>query len=155
LQEFYAPLLGMYSQLTAQENTHHELEKMRISARVDELKNAKSNEQVTKIQEYHSKSDSKLEEYNLNQFNNEKLPLYQNMLDHFTTHLRFAEPSTKKYYDSLVNIVEIFKRHQKDAIDPLITYDVLKRVNDLIAYLVVFNQDLQDHFEKLQKKLKK
>lgn len=88
----------------------------------------------------------KLMDYNDEQTRTVILPLYDKMLEHVTTNMGLAEPTTRGHYAALVEFVEIWRRAQKQALPTR----VIREINHREANLDAFYADIETQFERLQ-----
>jgi hypothetical protein len=154
LREFYAPLLGMCTQVLAKAGTSQEINRSRISERLEQLHQTRNPEAQSRISDRFREHDNRIEEDNKNQFDNEIFPAYRNMLNRFTSHMWLSEPSTLKFYSELVELVELLRLDKENVTEPGVAGERYKRQNELFKNLEEFNKDLRDNSEKLKKKLK-
>ena len=150
LREFYAPLLGMCTALLAKAGAWSEITQSSTKRQLDSLHQASSEDAVYRISENIQERNKELAQYCQDRFDNELFPIYQNMLDRFTSHMWLSEPSTLKFYAELVKLVELLERHKHDVVDLVAFAESVTRVDPLER----LKRDLEDHSEVLKRKLK-
>lgn len=92
----------------------------------------------------------KIIEHDNRQLKEELIPLYQQMVDLFTTKMHLAQPSTRKYFAALVEFVELWER----SLGGSLPRQVAELVGANEKSLTAFYGDLVDNFEQLQIVLK-
>jgi hypothetical protein len=154
LREFYAPLLGMCTQVLAKAGTSQKINRSIVRERLNQLNQTRNPETQSQISDRFREHDNRIEEDYKNKFDNETFPAYRDMLDHFTNHMWLSEPSTLKFYDELVELVELLRLDKEDVTEPGVAGERYERQNKLFKNLEALNKDLRDNSEKLKKKLK-
>lgn len=154
LRDFYAPLLGMCAQTLAKARTSPKIAKSRIDERLNQLNQTSNPDAINRISDEFLEYDKRIDEDNKNQFDNEVFPAYRDMLDRFTNHMWLSEPSTREFYDGLVELVELLRLDKENVNEPGVAGERFRRENELFKNIERLNKDLQDNSEKLKKKLK-
>jgi len=90
-------------------------------------------------------------DYSRDQLINDIVPTYQRMMEHFSTHLDFAEPSTVSHFPALVEFIELWIRHLKSPLPQ----EVLLVIGHEEKSLFGFYDDIERHFMRLIEELKK
>ena len=93
----------------------------------------------------------KIFEYSDTQLKTELIPLYEKMLELYTSKLWLAEKSTVQYHGALAEFVEIWKRFLSGALPG----EVVNDLDHSERKLQPFYQDIQDNFDSLGDELKK
>ena len=150
LQEFYSPMLGMRALILSKSEARQKIRWIAETVWHELFSGVTDPDRKRKIEEEHSPSFDKLQDYNNAQLQEEIIPSYQKMLDHFTTHFWLAERSTQRHYDTLCEFVEIWKR----SLDKSLPSRVVSRIQHDEKKLYPFYNDLQDHFDRLRGELK-
>ena len=94
----------------------------------------------------------KIFSYSVDQVKNELIPLYREMLRLFTSKMQYAEESTRKEYENLVEFVELWNRQLYTPLPPAV---VVKADQDETKLLYPLYEDVKENFESLRKKLEK
>jgi hypothetical protein len=104
------------------------------------------------FEERESPSYEKIFSYSTAQVTNELVPPYRKMLEVFTSKMQYAEDSTRKHYENLVEFVELWNRQQHSPLPPAV---VIKADHDESKQLYPLYDDVKDNFDRLRKKLER
>jgi hypothetical protein len=85
------------------------------------------------------------------QFKNELLPAYRQMLDIFRDKFWLAEGSTREQFRELIVYIKLWERHLQNNIPP----EVIARLDVTEAKLQLLYDDLEGRFGELRDKLSK
>ncbi len=150
LQEFYSPLLGMRALILSKSEARQKIKGIADAVWIEMFDGVTDPDTKREIQEEHLPSFDKLQDYDNTQLQEEIVPLYRKMLDHFTSHIWLAERSTQKHYDALCEFVEVWNRSLDKSLPP----QVAGKIQHDEKRLYPFYNDLQDHFDRLGEELK-
>lgn len=151
LQGFYAPLYGMRAQIREKSAFLR-----KISKATEEISmglgvappgvsvDAHFNYVESRMPEF-GKADAETNR----QVNDVILPLYRRMLEHFSSHMGLAEPSTLDTFGALVEFVETWDRWANKTLP----YEVVRELRQSDEKLQPFYRDLEDQFARLREKL--
>lgn len=103
---------------------------------------SKTNESPQKGSEY---------TYDETQLQTELVPLYREMLEHFTSHMWLSESSTRAHYDALCEYVEVWNRSLEESLP----VEVIEKIQHEEKKLYPLYDDLHFHFNRLTDELKK
>jgi hypothetical protein len=87
--------------------------------------------------------------YNNKQLQEELLPIYRQMIEHFSANLWLAEPSTRSFFGELVKFVEMWDRHLAGSVP----FEVLLEYTADESRLLPFYDDLAAQMGCLRQKL--
>ena len=150
LQEFYSPMLGVRSEIKAQSKVRFKVTKIASGAFTEEFGTAVQGVRIEPAADVAEKYKA-IQEYNNTQWAESLVPLYRQMLDHFTHHMHLAELSTRIHYDALCEFVEIWNRYLDESLP--------RKVAEKLAHdegtLQELYSDLQFHFDRLLKETAK
>lgn len=148
LQNFYSVLLGMRSNILAKSELRV---KFRNKGRAIErdLRDAQNSQEQRQSLNAKWQEFEKSMEYDNHQLVNDLVPMYREMLAHFTKNMWLAEPSTLAHYKRLVEYVEIWNRGLSKAIPTDVMFEIKHSETDLYP----FYEDLESQFKRLQKEL--
>jgi len=147
LTEFYSPILGCIRKIHAQSKLRFELsgasdvawKKICENAPHPFLEHEKKFEPFRKIIDYENKK-----------LNEEVIPLYDNILNIFTSNYWLSEDKTRQYYDEYYRFVEIWHRYLSGSI-PSETLTEIKHGKDLLE---PFYKNIEQTLSELKHKLK-
>ena len=151
LNSFYSPLLGMRMAIQAKSAVREQVTNTAGAAWAEPFRDVTPGDHETVRTLGERQGYEKVIEENNRQLKEELLPLYRQMIDHFTKNLAHAEPSTRNYYVELVRFVDIWDRWLKGTIPR----EVLVKLEHTEDGLQPFYQDLQNHHDRLFEHLKK
>ena len=150
LQTFYSPLLGMHLQVRAKSEVRVKVSNIAQASWPDLFRGVESPQIKQRIQDESEPQYVRLIEYSNAQLTNEIVPLYRDMLEHFTKNLWLAEPSTVSHYAALIEYVEMWNRF----LDGSLPKEVLDKVEHKEERLKPLYADLKEQFERLRRELK-
>jgi hypothetical protein len=147
--EFYAPLRAMWAEIRAKTQVRlkvheaaHTLWPEKFQGVVDPvLKMEIDNQEGPKYEKIFDYSDEQLKK--------EIVPLYRKMLEHFSSHMGLAEPSTLEHYPAFVEYVEIWNRFLRDSLPS----GVANKLDHKETTLYPLYEDIQNNFNKLRAEL--
>jgi hypothetical protein len=152
LQSFYSPMLGMRAQIRAKSEVRVKIRKAageawaEILSAVGDDPEAKKELTVKRGAEF-----DRVIEYDKNQLTNELVPLYQKLLEHFSSHMWLAESSTLSFFGDLVEYVEVWNRFLSGGLPS----EVSGKIDHDEDKLKPFYADLETQMNKLKAKLEK
>jgi hypothetical protein len=150
LEGFYSPMLGMRVEIRAKSELRVKISSVADAAWQESVARLAGNyDAIAKLEKNSFLEFEKVIQYDEQQLRDELMPIYEKMVQHFSSHLWLAEPSTRAHYSDLVEYVEIWSRFLKNTI-PL---QVIKKIEHSEAKLKPFYDDLVSQMEKLQKAL--
>jgi hypothetical protein len=144
LQEFYSPMLGVRSEIKAKSDVRLKVTSIASGAFAEEFGRGPSGERISPPTDVVEKYEA-IHGYNNTQLRESLIPLYRQMLDHFTHHMHLAESSTRVNYDTLCEFVEIWNR----SLDESLPSKVAERLSHDEGTLQGLYSDLQFHFNRL------
>jgi hypothetical protein len=150
LQEFYSPMLGVRSEIKAKSEVRLKVTSIASQAFTEEFGTGALGERRGPPSAVAEKYEA-IHDYNNTQWRESLVPLYRQMLDHFTHHMHLAEHSTRVHYDSLCEFVEIWNR----SLDESLPSKVAERLSHDEGTLQELYSDLQLHFNRLLKETSK
>lgn len=133
---FYGPMIGFSERIAAKTST------------TKELSDAASGVWQRNREDF--KPFSRLLDENNRQFEQETLPLYRRMLEHFSANMALAEPSTRQNFAALVQFVEIWDRWLNGSIPQ----EVVSELNHGEG-ISLLHADLQRQHERLTSELRR
>jgi hypothetical protein len=148
LKDFYAPLLGMRSEIRAKSELRLKISSIAHAAWQAKLEGI-THPEVKKAITQESPEYEKVFDYNDKQLREEIVPLYKKMLEWFSSHMWLAESSTLTHYPTLVEFVEIWNR--ADTLPGA----VAAKLGHSEKKLYPLYDDLKANFDSLSKKLRK
>lgn len=150
LQEFYSPMLGVRSEIKAKSEVRLKVISIASGAFKEEFETGSLGERIDPPADVAEKYDA-IHDYNDTQLREILIPLYRQMLDHFTHHMHLAEHSTRVHYEALCEFVEILNR----SLDESLPRKVAERLSHDEGNLQALYSDLQFHFNRLLKETSK
>jgi hypothetical protein len=149
LRDFYAPLLGMRSEIRAKSELRLKVSSITHAEWQAKFEGIADPEVKKAIDTQESPKYEKVFDYNDKQLREEIVPLYKRMLEWFSSHMWLAESSTLAHYPTLVEFVEIWNR-----VDTL-PGAVATKLEHSEKKLYPLYDDLKSNFDNLSKKLRK
>ena len=149
LQEFYSPMVGMRYEIFSKTEVRSKLRSIAQTVRSKQFEGVTDLDEKRRIQREMRPDYVEFQMYNETQFLEHTLPTYQKMLEHFSTHMWLAEPSTRAFYKPLCDFVEIWQRCVGGTIPP----EVQAELSLSEAPLEPFYTDLRHHFDRLRAEL--
>ncbi len=150
LERFYSPMLGMRARVLAKTETRAQISDAAGSAWRELMQDAGSDRRAKiDISREHSPDFEKIIEENNRQLVEEIVPIYRQMVDHFSSHMWLADPSTRAYFGDLVFFVEIWDRWLKGTLPQ----PVVEKLGHSEEKLRPFYSDLAAKLEALRRKL--
>jgi hypothetical protein len=149
LRDFYAPLLGMRSEIRAKSDLRLKITAVTHADWQQKFEGITDPEAKKAIDIEESPKFEKVFDYNNKQLLEEIVPLYRNMLEWFSSHMWLAEPSTLTHYPALVEFVELWNRADT------LPGSVVTKLEHSEQKLYPFYDDLKTNFDVLSKKLRK
>ena len=150
LDQFYAPMVALRSEIKAKSETRlklHGIAQRTWQEQLGYLTNPSDRAEFTKER---WPSYENIFRYSEEQLKTELIPLYRKMLDVFTPKMQYAENSTRKHYENLVEFVELWNRQ---LYTPLPAEVAITADQDESKKLYPLYDDVQQNFESLRKKL--
>jgi hypothetical protein len=144
LQEFYSPMLGVRSEIKARSEVRLKVTSIAAVAFTEEFGTGPLGERIGPPADLAEKYDA-IHDYDNIQLRESLIPLYRQMLDHFTHHMHLAEHSTRVHYEALCEFVEIWNR----SLDESLPSKVAERLAHDEGTLQSLYSDLQLHFNRL------
>lgn len=151
LREFYSPILGCHKEIRAKSEA-----RVRISQAANQAWQEKCAEEREKSSFHQFDHEKAFEpykniiEYENQQFEDELMPVYRNMLEIFRNNYWLAEPETRKWYPELCWFVELWERWLSKNIPA----EVIAKLDTSEQRLVPFYQELETRMDVLRKELK-
>jgi hypothetical protein len=150
LEGFYSPMLGMRAEIRAKSELRVKISSAADAAWQESVTRVAGNyEAIAKLEKERFPEFEKVIQYDEKQLRDELIPIYEKMLQHFSSHLWLAEPSTRAHYGDLVEYVEIWRRFLKNTIPS----EIIKKIEHSEGKLKPFYDNLVGQMEKLQKAL--
>jgi hypothetical protein len=152
LDQFYAPMLALRSEIKAKSETRlklHGIAQKAWQEQLGYLPNPSDRDAFTKER---WPPYEKIFRYSEEQLRNELIPLYRRMLDVFTSKMQYAENSTRQHYENLVEFVELWNRH---LYTPLPAEVAITADQDESKKLYPLYDDVKQNFDSLRKQLEK
>jgi hypothetical protein len=146
LQEFYSPMLGVRSEIKAKCEVRLKVTSIASGAFAEEFGTGPLSERIKPAKDVAARYEA-IQDYNNTQLRESLVPLYRQMLDHFTHHMHLAERSTRVHYDALCEFVEIWNR----SLDESLPSKVAEKLAHDEGTLQALYSDLQCHFDRLLK----
>lgn len=149
LRDFYAPLLGIRSEIRVKSKLRLKVSSIAHAEWQAKFEGITDPEAKNNIDTQESPKYGKLFDYNDKQLREEIVPLYRKMLKWFSSHMWLAESSTLAHYPTLVEFVEIWNRADTlpGAVAAKLEYSEKK--------LYPLYDDLKANFDSLSKKFRK
>ena len=110
LLQFYAPLRGMRADIKAKSDLRVKVAAIAAGEWQQKFAGVSDPEAKKQIDERAWPGYEKLQQYSDDQLRSDIIPTYRRMLDHFMSHMGFAEESTIAHYPAFVEFVEIWNR---------------------------------------------
>lgn len=147
LASFYSPIWGCVRRINAQGNLRAELSEASNIAwkKICELAPKPFLDHDEKFEPF-----KKLIDYENQQLNDEVIPLYDKVLEIFTSNYWLSEESTRQYYEDYYRFVEIWHRYLNRTL-PL---ETLREIEHGEESLKPFYQDIEKTMNELKRKLK-
>jgi hypothetical protein len=114
LTEFYAPLAGLRKQIRAKSELRLKISNAANGAWRDICSSYGG--QPVHDHEARFAPFKKIIDYENDQLKNELVPMYRQMLAHFTEHYHLADAETPNYYEGFLEFVELWNRWLVDSI---------------------------------------
>ena len=149
LDKFYAPLVGMRMQIQAKSEVRLRVSDSGRAAWEGLFKGVDDPEVKKKIDTERWPGFEKLINYSDQQLRDELIPIYRQMVKHFTENMQFAEDSTRRHFAALVEFVELWNRTLLTPIPP----EVLSALDHSDKNLHPLYQDLETEFQCLRQRL--
>ncbi len=149
LRDFYAPLLGMRSEIRAKSELRLKITSVTHADWQGRFEGITDPEAKKAIDIQESPKFEKVFDYNDKQLREVIVPLYRNMLEWFSSHMWLAEPSTLGHYPALVEFVELWNRADT------LPGSVVTKLEHSEKKLYQFYDDLKINFESLSKELRR
>lgn len=149
LREFYSPLLGIRTHILSMSELRETVrDKAAIvwGELVDEAQQHGDPTAISQLRQTRWAEFERLIEAGDQQFRDELLPLYKEMLKTFREKYWLAQPSTREHYAALLRYVELWTRH----FDQSYPREVVGALDIREAPLHPFYADLKEQFEWLQ-----
>jgi hypothetical protein len=151
LQDFYSPILGMRSEIKAKSESRLQVTNVAGAAWAEEFAGVREPDAKKKIDEEMGPKYERVHNYNDVLLKEQIVPLYREMLKHFTKHTWLSEASTRSCYGELCAFVEIWNR----ALDDSLPGKVRAKLQHDETKVYPFYDDLQKNFDRLTAELKK
>jgi hypothetical protein len=141
--DFYSPMVGCRKRIRSESRLREELSHGSEAAWQDVCA-----ENPTPFHDHakHFEPYGRLIDYENEKFKNELLPLYDRMVEIFTSNFWLAEVSTQGHYGELIRFVEIWHRYLKQTLPPRVLEHVEHREERLYPLYV----DLEDQLARLR-----
>lgn len=146
IREFYSPMLGYVKQKRAKSDLRYEIDQVSNSAWE---KIVKRQPETFPDHDEHFEPFEKAMRYDIEQFRDELIPLYDKMVTIFTENYWLAEPETTEWYSELLRFVDLWHRW----LDQTIPAEVIKEMKNTETRLMPFYENLEATLENLKKKL--
>jgi len=147
LQEFYSPMLGVRSEIKAKSEVRVKIISIAGQSFGEDLESgARRNLEPGMSAKYKA-----LNSYNETQLRESLIPLYREMLEHFTHHMYLAEPSTRIHYYALCEFVEIWNRSLDESLPDTVAQKLLHDEGTIKPLY----DDLKFHFDRLVRESEK
>jgi hypothetical protein len=151
LQDFYSPLSGMRARIHAKQVSLHKLTEASHATfnNLAALPSGASPDVHFKYVDGRVPDFAKMMDENNRQVSEEIIPLYRQMVEHFSTHIYLAEDSTRQHFDTLVEVAETLDRLARKTL-PL---EVAATLSQDPEKLKPFYQDLETQLAQLRRQL--
>jgi hypothetical protein len=150
LMEFYAPLRGMRADIKAKSD---------LRVKVDAIAGAEWQQKFAGVYDPGAKKQidegvwpayEKLIQYSDEQLKNDIIPMYRKMVEHFMSHMGYAEESTIAHYPAFVEFVEIWNRFLANSLPR----EVAERLSQAEKNLYPLYDDIEMNAKHFSEKLK-
>ncbi len=150
LMEFYAPLRGMRADIKAKSD---------LRVKVEAIAGDKWQQNFTVVDDPEAKRQidervwpeyEKLKQYSDDQLISDIIPTYRKMVEHFMSHMGYAEESTIAHYPAFVEFVEIWNRFLARSLPR----GVAERLSQAEKNLYPLYDDIETNAKHLSEKLK-
>jgi hypothetical protein len=152
LDQFCAPMMALRWEIKPKSETRSKLHGIAQGAWQEQLHDFIDPSDKAEFTKYRWPSYEKIFNYSEEQLKNELIPLYREMLRIFTSKMQYAEGSTRKHYENLVEFVEIWNRQ---LYTPLPSEVAIKADQDESKKLYPLYDDVERNFETLTNQLDK
>ena len=150
LVEFYAPLRGMRAEIRSKSDLRSRLHAIAQAEYAKKLEGVGDPALKKQISSEASEAYASIFDYSDDQLRTDLVPIYRRMMEHFSSHMAFAEPSTLAYFPLLVEFVEVWNRHLKCRLPTEVVMAAEHEEKNLYA----FYDDVESHYNRLIKELK-
>ena len=151
LCDFYSPLLSIRSEIRMRSELRVKINQTADTEwrRLNEEKRELGVEALQKLTNERGKEFTEIIEYDNRQLKEELIPAYRKMVNLFRDNMWLAEAETKKYFESLLEFVELWERWLAKSLPP----EVIKALEHGEESLHPFYDHLQNKHDELRKKL--
>ena len=147
LSEFYSPMLGLRSEISAHSTLRVRLQTEAGAAWQALSAAAAPGPEAQQLTANRFPQFQALIEYDNNKLREKLMPAYRKMLDVFRNGLWLAEADTRKHYPAVVEFVDVWERW----LDGSMPGEVLERIGHAEENLSQFYDDLQTKHDQLRK----
>jgi hypothetical protein len=151
LESFYSPLIGMHSEIQAKNGVRKKLHDTANSEWAKLFDGIHNPDTKQRINETHWPQYERLIDHSEIQVRDELVPVYRKMLEYFSAHMWLAEKSTRSFYATFTEFVELYNRQMSASLP----YEVNLALGHSEDSLQAFYADLQKNFDWLSDELKK
>ncbi|MCP4539475.1 MAG: hypothetical protein GY832_20245 [Chloroflexi bacterium] len=144
LEEFYSPMVGNLLKIRAKSKLRYKIGQVSNEAWMELVE--RQPKPFYDSDKYHEPYQKSIE-YGNKQFREEIIPLYDQMVHLFTEKYGLANSSTREWYTSFSEFVELWHRW----LDESIAADVIAKMNHSEEKLKPFYIDLENQLDELQK----
>ncbi len=150
LMEFYAPLRGMRAAIKAKSDLRAKVHALGEELWPQKFTGIQDPEVKKRIGEDAWPDYEKLFEYSDDQLKNDIIPAYRKMVDHFASHMGYAEESTIAHYPAFIEFVEIWNRFLQGSLPR----EVANKLNQAESKLYPLYDDVEMNAKRLSDELK-
>jgi hypothetical protein len=150
LMEFYAPMRGMRTDIKAKSD---------VRVRIQSIAGAEWQQQFSGVDDPEAKKRiddgawpkyEKLNKYSDDQLRTDIIPTYRKMVEHFMSHMGYAEESTIAHYSAFVEFVEIWNRFLSESLPS----EVAVRLSQAESKLYPLYDDIEMNAKRLSEEMK-
>lgn len=150
LMEFYAPQRGMRADIKAKSDLRVKIHALGQGQWGQKFQNVTDPEIKRRIDEMDWSGYEKILKYSDEQMRNEIIPAYRRMVEHFASHIGYAEESTIAHYPAFVEFVEIWNRFLQGSLPR----EVANALSHAESKLYPLYDDIEANAKRLSMELK-
>lgn len=150
LMEFYAPLRGMRADIKAKSDVRVKVQAIAGAEWQQKFVGVDDPEVKKRIDEGSWDLYEKLNKYSDDQLKNDIIPTYRKMIEHFMSHMGYAEESTISHYAAFVEFVEIWNRFLQGSLPR----EVANKLSQAESNLYPLYDDIETTAKRLSEKMR-
>lgn len=153
LKGFYSPMLGLRREIIMRSELRVKIHDAAGTVWQELCDQAKEigEDTLGEVSRKRGPEFTKIIDYDNKQLQEELLPAYRQMAELFRNNLWLADPETQKYYQSLIEFIELWDRWLGNAIPA----EVFNRLEHTEERLKPFYEHIQKKHDELREKIKK